>query len=86
MSKKGRASSYLLTFIKDLIFIGPFFIVSFTVLKRWNAVPVDDPFWIAFWAGLVGLCMTSVAWLSLQMFKVVLADQLELNRAREDRK
>lgn len=84
MSKKGKSSSYALTFLKDMIVIGPFFILSFFALR--NAVPTYDPFWNAFWSALVGLCMTCVAWLALQMFKVVLVDQLELNRTRETKK
>lgn len=86
MSKKGNNPSHAVRFLKDLIFVGPFFILSFAVLKGWDAVPSQDPFWSTFWAGLVALAMASVAWLAFQMFKVVLVDQLEMNRARETRK
>lgn len=86
MSKKGKNSSHAGRFLKDLIFVGPFFILSFSALKGWNAVPTDDPFWSTFWAALVALAMASVAWLAFQMFKVVLVDQLETNRAHETKK
>lgn len=80
MSNKGRASSYFLAFAKDLIFLGPFFIVSFLLIK--GNVPTSDPFWITFWGGMVALSMSCVAWIALQMFKVVLADQIALNKAK----
>ncbi len=84
MSKKDKTSSYGVTFLKDLIFIGPFFFFSFLALR--DAVPSYDPFWITFWAATVALAMASVAWLALQMFKVVLVDQLAMNRARQAKK
>ncbi len=82
MSKQGKRPSFVATFIKDLLFVGPFFLISFLVLKP--SVPSHDPFWINFWAGLVGLAMAGGGWLALQMFKVVLADQLDANRARSE--
>lgn len=80
MSKKGKASNHFQTFVRDLIFIGPFFVISFFSLR--GTVPSPDPFWVSFWAGMVALSMTGVAWLALQMFKVVLVDQLELDKNR----
>lgn len=84
MSKKGKVSSYLLAFAKDLIFIGPFFLASFFALR--GTVPSHDPLWINFWGGMVALSMTCVAWLAFQMFKVVLLDQLQLNKVRGTQK
>lgn len=84
MSKKGNSSSLAARFLKDLLFVGPFFLVSFLILRP--SVPSQDPFWITFWAGLVGLAMAAVGWIALQMFKVVLVDQLETNQARQAKK
>lgn len=83
MSEKGKTSPRG-AFLRDLIFIGPFFLLSFLALR--GAVPTDHLLWNTFWAAMVGLSMTGVAWLALQMFKVVLADQLEQNRAHEPQK
>jgi hypothetical protein len=84
MSIKGRISSYSLTFAKDLIFLGPFFIGSFLLIK--GNVPSENPLWIAFWGGMVAFSMASVAWLALQMFKVVLFDQMAMNKLSKPRK
>jgi hypothetical protein len=84
MSSTGKPPSLARTFLKDLLFIVPFFVVSFLALR--GTVPSMDPFWVFFWAGMVALCMTGVAWLALQMFKVVLADQLAMNRSRGGKK
>lgn len=82
MTTKGRASIHIRTFAKDLLFLVPFFIIFFLPLR--NSVPSYDPFWINFWAAMVALAMTGVAWMSLQMFKAVLADQRESKNARHE--
>ena len=84
MIKNPALSAAAATFFKDLLFLGPFFLLSFLGLM--GSVPSTDPFWIAFWAGMVALSMTGVAWLALQMFKVVLFDQRERNRAQRPEK
>ncbi len=65
--------------LRDLLFLGPFFIISFLALRP--TVTAFDNTWIAFWAFLGALCMTAVAWLAQQMFKVILIDEKSRNRA-----
>lgn len=79
MSKQGKSSLYLKTFLKDMLIIVPFFLLSLYMV--WNAVPSSSTFWVAFWAGVGAFMMSSVAWLALQMFKVVLADQIARDKA-----
>lgn len=81
MSKQGKNTSYAAMFIKDLIFIGPFFLLSFLALRQ--SVPSNVPFWILFWALVGAFVMSCVAWIALQMFKAVLVDQRERRRAQE---
>lgn len=84
MSKKGTASSYIVAFLKDLLFIGPFFLVSLYLV--WDSVPSNTPFWIAFWAIVGAGMMSCIAWIALQMFKVVLADQTARRKSAEARR
>jgi ABC-type uncharacterized transport system permease subunit len=74
MSKQGKASVYVAMFVKDMLFIVPFFLLSFFALRP--TVPSNTPFWILFWAFVAALMMSIIAWIALQMFKVVLADQI----------
>lgn len=84
MSIKVQISSYARMFAKDLLILGPFFIVSFLLIK--GNVPSENPLWITFWAGLVAFSMACVGWLALQMFKVVLFDQMAMNKASKSQK
>jgi ABC-type uncharacterized transport system permease subunit len=84
MSKQGKASNYGAMFVKDLLFIVPFFIISFFSLR--HTVPSNNPFWILFWAAVAAGMMSGIAWIALQMFKVVLADQLARERATRERR
>ena len=74
MNKQGKKSSLIAIFLKDLIILVPFFLVSFYLVRI--PVPTDIPFWINFWALITAFMMTSVAWIALQMFKAVLFDQI----------
>ncbi len=63
--------------LRDLLFLIPFFLISFFALRP--SVTAFDPTWIAVWAFLGAVCMTAVAWLALQMFKVIVADEKQRN-------
>jgi hypothetical protein len=78
MSKQGKSSNYLKMFLKDMLVIVPFFFVSLFLV--WDAVPSQTFFWVLFWACVAALMMSLVGWLALQMFKVVLADQIARKR------
>ncbi len=60
--------------VVDAILVGAFAFVIFTLVK--SHVPSNDPFWINLWGGLTTACMSSVFWLAIQMFRVVLKAQL----------
>jgi len=60
--------------VVDAILVGLFAVVVFSLLK--SHVPSNDPFWIIFWGGLTTACISSVFWLAIQMFRVVLKAQL----------
>lgn len=74
MNKPGKKSSFVVIFLKDLIVLVPFFLLSFYLVRE--PVPSNVPFWINFWGFITALMMTSVAWIALQMFKAVLYDQI----------
>jgi NADPH:quinone reductase-like Zn-dependent oxidoreductase len=59
--------------IRDLLFIVPFFFISFFALRP--TVPSFDGTWVAFWAALGALGMTMTAWIAMHMFKVIVADE-----------
>ncbi len=59
--------------IRDILFIVPFFFISFFALRP--TVPSYDPTWVAVWAGLTALSMTATAWIAMHMFKVIVADE-----------
>jgi hypothetical protein len=56
-----------------LFFIGMYFMVA-------SHVPSNDPSMILLWGGLTSACITSVFWLCIQMFRVVLRAQLAERR------
>jgi len=79
MSKPGKGSIYLKTFLKDMLFIVPFFLISCYLVH--DTVPSYTLFWIAFWTIVTATMMSGIAWIALQMFKVVLADQIARKKA-----
>jgi hypothetical protein len=56
-----------------LFFIGIYWMVS-------SHVPSTDKAMIMLWGGLTSACMSSVFWLCIQMFRVVLRAQLAERR------
>lgn len=60
------------SFLKDMIFIVPFFVISLLALLP--SIPTYSAFWLGFWGVMGALCMTGVGWIALQMFKVVFID------------
>lgn len=59
--------------VVDAVLVLGFFAYLFCLLK--SHVPSNDPKMIFLWAGLTSACMSGVFWLSIQMFRVVLAAQ-----------
>ncbi|HLS27950.1 MAG TPA: hypothetical protein VK041_04820 [Opitutales bacterium] len=84
MSNKGKIPVTKKILIQDLIFVVGFFWISYVILRP--SVPVDSAFWITFWSVMVGLAMTGVAWLSLWMFRIVLLDQIDRQKAPASKK
>ncbi len=80
MSKTETGSKAKKFPVLDAVLVVGFFLISFLVLRP--SVPVYTPLWVNFWSILGGLCMTGVFWLAMQMFKVVLFDQIEMNKGR----
>lgn len=64
----------------DFILVVAFFAYLFSLLR--SHVPSTDPTMITVWAAAGASCMTGVFWLCIQMFRVVLQGQRELNRRR----
>jgi hypothetical protein len=62
----------------DCILVAAFFTFLFTLLR--SHVPSNDPKWINLWAALGSSCLSGVFWLCVQMFRVVLRGQREMNR------
>jgi hypothetical protein len=54
----------------DAVLLAAFFISFFEILK--SHVPATTPLWINIGAAYTASCLTSVFWLALQMFRVVL--------------
>jgi hypothetical protein len=67
-----------LSLVVDFVLVAAFFVFLFTLLRP--HVPSNDPTMIAVWAGLCSVCMSSVFWLCIQMFRVVLSAQLAAKR------
>ncbi len=61
------------TLIIDLVLLVAFFAYMFTVMR--SHVPSDNPKMILLWAALTAACLTGVAWLALQMVRVVFRAQ-----------
>ena len=83
MSKQAK-KSLAAVFLKDLVILVPFFLLSFFMVR--HSVPSYDPFWINFWAIVTAFMMSSVAWIALQMFKAVLFDQIARTKAADSRR
>ena len=79
-----KKANHFKSFLKDMIFIVPFFFVMLWALLP--SIPTYSPFWLGFWGIMGSLCVTGVAWLALQMFKVVFIDHEEIRKGvrRED--
>ncbi|MEX2380808.1 MAG: hypothetical protein WD490_00340 [Opitutales bacterium] len=78
--EEDKFKPYLKNFVRDLLFLGPLFLIMFFILRE--SVPSFSAFWVNFFGVLSALCVASVGWLVLQMFKVVLFDQRA--RAKEN--
>ena len=58
----------------DAVLVIAFFSFIFTLLRP--HVQSHDPINIVIWGGLASACLSSVFWLAIQMFRVVLKAQL----------
>lgn len=83
MSKKEK-KSLAAVFLKDLVVLVPFFLLSFFLVR--HSVPSHSPFWINFWGLVTAFMMSSVAWIALQMFKAVLFDQIARTNSENARR
>jgi hypothetical protein len=57
----------------DAVLVIAFFVFIYTIVAP--HVPSNDKSMILLWGGLCSACMTSVFWLCIQMFRVVLRAQ-----------
>jgi len=61
------------SFVVDMILVVAFFLFLYSIVSP--HVPSNDPRMIMLWGGLTAACMSSVFWLCIQMFRVVLRAQ-----------
>ncbi len=61
------------SFVVDMILVVAFFLFLYSIVSP--HVPSNDPRMIMLWGGLTSACMSSVFWLCIQMFRVVLRAQ-----------
>ena len=61
------------SFVVDMILVVAFFLFLYSIVSP--HVPSNVPRMIMLWGGLTGACMSSVFWLCIQMFRVVLRAQ-----------
>ena len=78
MAQPATKHTTPLSLIIDFVLVAAFFAYLFTLLR--SHVPSADPKMITLWAALGSACMSGVFWLCIQMFRVVLRGQRELNR------
>lgn len=81
MSQNGAKLTSPASLLVDAILVGGFFVYMFSVLR--GHVPSCNPFWINFWGAAGSLCMSGVFWLAVQMFRIVLRTQRELNARKK---
>ncbi len=62
----------------DAVLVIAFFLFLYSLVKI--HVPSTNPKMIMLWGGLTAACMSSVFWLCIQMFRVVLRAQREAGR------
>jgi hypothetical protein len=58
----------------DAVLCIAFFLYLYSLVSP--HVPSNDPKWIKIWGGACAACMTGVFWLCIQMFRVVLRNQI----------
>ncbi|WP_404420173.1 hypothetical protein [Nibricoccus sp. IMCC34717] len=75
MAETQKKTVTPVTLLVDAILVLGFFAFIFTILRP--HVPSNDPVQITIWAGLTAACMSSVFWICVQMFRVVLRFQRE---------
>jgi hypothetical protein len=78
MSQQPGKSVTPVSLAVDAVLVVAFFALIYTLVAP--HVPSNDAFWIVTWGGLTAACMTSVFWLCIQMFRVVLKAQREGKR------
>ena len=76
-SPLGKLTSPTSLVVDAVLVLGFFSLISWLVESH---VPSIDPNMVMLWAGLTSACMSSVFWLAVQMFRVVLKAQLMANK------
>jgi hypothetical protein len=76
-SPLGKLTSPTSLAVDAVLVLGFFSLIYWLVESH---VPSNDPNMVMLWAGLTSACMSSVFWLAVQMFRVVLKAQLMANK------
>ena len=76
-SPLGKLTSPTSLVVDAVLVLGFFSLIDWLVESH---VPSNDPNMVMLWAGLTSACMSSVFWLAVQMFRVVLKAQLMANK------
>lgn len=75
MAPPDRKLTSPVSLLVDAVLVIAFFVFIYTIVS--SHVPSKDKSMVLLWGGLTAACMTSVFWLCVQMFRVVLRVQRE---------
>jgi hypothetical protein len=75
MEKKETKLTSPVSLAIDAVLVAAFFVYMYTVVS--THVPSKDHRMVLFWGALCSACMTTVFWLALQMFRIVVKGQDE---------